>query len=127
MHFLFHFQNALLLSDFFIYFADALPGRSEILEGAPSIEQSSPNIPPRVPSKTIPTPLLSVEPVLEDKTELITGYRKAMVKTMTEALRIPHFGYCDEIILNRLLTYVFLFFIVYHDVKSHFTEKTSFI
>jgi len=33
----------------------------------------------------------------EDKVEPITGIRKAMVKAMTRAQQIPHFGYDDEV------------------------------
>ncbi|XP_006119877.2 lipoamide acyltransferase component of branched-chain alpha-keto acid dehydrogenase complex, mitochondrial isoform X1 [Pelodiscus sinensis] len=39
----------------------------------------------------------------KDKTEAVTGFHKAMVKTMTAALQIPHFGYCDEIDLTQLV------------------------
>ncbi|OPJ77261.1 lipoamide acyltransferase component of branched-chain alpha-keto acid dehydrogenase complex, mitochondrial isoform B [Patagioenas fasciata monilis] len=39
----------------------------------------------------------------KDKTEPITGFQKAMVKTMSAALKIPHFGYCDEIDLTQLV------------------------
>uniref|UniRef100_A0A914GWG9 Dihydrolipoamide acetyltransferase component of pyruvate dehydrogenase complex n=1 Tax=Globodera rostochiensis TaxID=31243 RepID=A0A914GWG9_GLORO len=33
----------------------------------------------------------------------IRGYTRAMVRAMTETLRIPHFGYSDEIVVDRLL------------------------
>ena len=52
-----------------------------------------------------PTPIRRPEVMLEDKTELIKGVRKAMAKAMTASLAIPHFGYKDEIILNELVRY----------------------
>ncbi|XP_041862011.1 lipoamide acyltransferase component of branched-chain alpha-keto acid dehydrogenase complex, mitochondrial [Melanotaenia boesemani] len=39
----------------------------------------------------------------KDVTEPLKGFHKAMVKTMTAALKIPHFGYCDEVDLTRLV------------------------
>lgn len=35
---------------------------------------------------------------------LCAGFQKAMVKTMTAAMKIPHFGYCDQVDLSRLVT-----------------------
>ncbi|XP_034387092.1 lipoamide acyltransferase component of branched-chain alpha-keto acid dehydrogenase complex, mitochondrial [Cyclopterus lumpus] len=40
----------------------------------------------------------------KDVTEPLKGFHRAMVKTMTAALKIPHFGYCDEVDLSRLVS-----------------------
>ncbi|ETN79155.1 putative dihydrolipoyllysine-residue acetyltransferase component of pyruvate dehydrogenase complex [Necator americanus] len=42
-------------------------------------------------------------PLKEDRTVPIRGYTRAMIKTMTDALKIPHFGYDDEANLQALL------------------------
>ena len=42
----------------------------------------------------------------ETREEKLRGIRKAMVKTMSDALSIPHFGYCDEISADALMRYV---------------------
>ena len=47
-------------------------------------------------------PVVSVD----DRMEKLTGIRKAMVKSMQDALRIPHFGYCDEISADSLIRFV---------------------
>ncbi|XP_042317630.1 lipoamide acyltransferase component of branched-chain alpha-keto acid dehydrogenase complex, mitochondrial [Sceloporus undulatus] len=39
----------------------------------------------------------------KDKTVALSGFQKVMVKTMTAALKIPHFGYCDEVNLTQLI------------------------
>lgn len=38
-----------------------------------------------------------------DRVEKLKGYNKAMVKKMNESLSIPHFGYCDEVVLDELV------------------------
>ncbi|RZC39931.1 lipoamide acyltransferase component of branched-chain alpha-keto acid dehydrogenase complex, mitochondrial [Asbolus verrucosus] len=42
------------------------------------------------------------KPTFGDKTEPIKGFQKAMVKTMTASLKIPHFVYGDEIVVTKL-------------------------
>ncbi|KAM6167864.1 lipoamide acyltransferase component of branched-chain alpha-keto acid dehydrogenase complex, mitochondrial isoform 4-T4 [Erethizon dorsatum] len=73
-----------------------------ILPPSPEAEIIAP--PPKPKDRTAPIPT-SKPPVLtgKDKTEPITGFQKAMVKTMSAALKIPHFGYCDEVDLTELL------------------------
>ncbi|KAL1023194.1 hypothetical protein UPYG_G00037520 [Umbra pygmaea] len=65
---------------------------------------SSATKPKTKPPSGVPLPVIS-RPVFKgkDSTEPLKGFHKAMVKTMTEALRIPHFGYKDEVDLTRLV------------------------
>ncbi|WKX93798.1 hypothetical protein Q1695_011231 [Nippostrongylus brasiliensis] len=42
-------------------------------------------------------------PLAEDRAIPIRGYTRAMIKTMTEALKIPHFGYDDEVRADALI------------------------
>ncbi|CAH2075244.1 unnamed protein product, partial [Iphiclides podalirius] len=44
-----------------------------------------------------------VEVVLEDRVIPISGFTKAMVKSMTEAMKIPHFGLSDEYDVTKLI------------------------
>jgi 2-oxoisovalerate dehydrogenase E2 component (dihydrolipoyl transacylase) len=39
----------------------------------------------------------------EDRVVPIKGYTRAMLRTMTEANTIPHFGYCDDVVVDRLV------------------------
>uniref|UniRef100_A0A1I7TTQ4 Dihydrolipoamide acetyltransferase component of pyruvate dehydrogenase complex n=2 Tax=Caenorhabditis tropicalis TaxID=1561998 RepID=A0A1I7TTQ4_9PELO len=45
----------------------------------------------------------SYQALKEDVAVPIRGYTRAMIKTMTEALKIPHFGYNDEINVDALV------------------------
>ncbi|NXR21435.1 ODB2 dehydrogenase, partial [Cinclus mexicanus] len=59
---------------------------------------------PKDKARKIPVPL--TRPVAfsgKDRTEPVTGFQKAMVKTMSAALKIPHFGYSDEVDLTQLV------------------------
>uniref|UniRef100_H2LDZ9 Dihydrolipoamide acetyltransferase component of pyruvate dehydrogenase complex n=1 Tax=Oryzias latipes TaxID=8090 RepID=H2LDZ9_ORYLA len=60
---------------------------------------------PTSPSTVVKAPPPRTTPVFtgKDVTEPVKGFHKAMVKTMTAALKIPHFGYCDEVDLSRLV------------------------
>lgn len=42
-------------------------------------------------------------PLTADRVIPIRGYTRIMAKTMTEANKIPHFGYMDEVVVNRLV------------------------
>lgn len=44
-----------------------------------------------------------VEVLLEDRVTPVSGFTKAMVKSMTEAMKIPHFGYSDEYDVTKLV------------------------
>ncbi|KAI5936906.1 Lipoamide acyltransferase component of branched-chain alpha-keto acid dehydrogenase complex, mitochondrial [Manis javanica] len=73
-----------------------------ILPPSPKAEIVLP--PPKSKERTIPA-AISKPPVFagKDRTEPIKGFHKAMVKTMSAALQIPHFGYCDEVDLTELV------------------------
>ncbi|KAM4641363.1 lipoamide acyltransferase component of branched-chain alpha-keto acid dehydrogenase complex, mitochondrial [Discoglossus pictus] len=73
----------------------------EIIPPPPKAEFKKPSEKERVVS--IPAPL--IKPVVftgKDVTEPLKGFHRAMVKTMSAALKIPHFGYCDEVDMTRL-------------------------
>ena len=44
----------------------------------------------------------SSSPLVGDRTEPIRGYARLMVETMTASLKIPHFGYNDEVRIDEL-------------------------
>lgn len=54
------------------------------------------------------------KPPLADRVVPIRGYARAMARAMTEALKIPHFGYNDE---------VFAFYGFYRFLKFKYTIK----
>ncbi|VDK67401.1 unnamed protein product [Litomosoides sigmodontis] len=44
------------------------------------------------------------EVMKEDKVIPVRGYTRAMVKSMTESLKIPHLGFSDEVSFDKLIT-----------------------
>ncbi|KAM9280293.1 lipoamide acyltransferase component of branched-chain alpha-keto acid dehydrogenase complex, mitochondrial isoform 3-T4 [Cariama cristata] len=101
-------DNRILKEDILNYLAKQT---GAILPPSPKAEI----IPPLPKSETVPAapkdkahkiPVPVSRPIVfsgKDKTEPVTGFHKAMVKTMSAALKIPHFGYCDEIDLTQLV------------------------
>ncbi|ODM99630.1 Lipoamide acyltransferase component of branched-chain alpha-keto acid dehydrogenase complex, mitochondrial [Orchesella cincta] len=71
--------------------------------GPPAPQPSSPATPAQTPSPAaIPfTPRSITAP--SDRKEAIKGYTRTMIKTMTAANEIPHFGYCEEINVTELI------------------------
>jgi 2-oxoisovalerate dehydrogenase E2 component (dihydrolipoyl transacylase) len=81
---------------------------------APAQPQQTPqHAPPQAPSHAPQHVAKAVKPVepeatpiataVQDRIVPLSGYAKVMVKTMTAANAIPHFGYCDEIIVDSLI------------------------
>jgi len=65
---------------------------------------STPPTPVEAPPTAAPTtPIAKVTILTEDKVVPIKGYKRTMVKTMTQSGEIPQFGYCDEINMDALV------------------------
>jgi len=82
-------------------------------KSATSTQPQAPIATAPVPETRIPTPPVvektpikrpvTVTAIKQDRTEPVKGITKAMVKAMNEALKIPHFGYKDEIDMTKLV------------------------
>uniref|UniRef100_A0A8C2CM96 Dihydrolipoamide acetyltransferase component of pyruvate dehydrogenase complex n=1 Tax=Cyprinus carpio TaxID=7962 RepID=A0A8C2CM96_CYPCA len=75
------------------------PPPAAAVPSAPAAKPKEKMTPPSVPTPAIPKPVFTGK----DHTEPIKGFQKAMVKTMSAALKIPHFGYKDEVDLSQLV------------------------
>jgi len=53
---------------------------------------------------------------IADKVITLSGYARVMAKTMTASLSIPHFGYCDEVVMDNLIK-------LREEMKAHAKEK----
>ncbi|KAJ2946937.1 hypothetical protein O0L34_g16281 [Tuta absoluta] len=67
-----------------------------------SNEVSDPTV---VQAQAIPLTAAQVrtEVLLEDRVVPVTGFTRAMVKSMTEAMKIPHFGFSEEYDVTKLV------------------------
>ncbi|XP_049514587.1 lipoamide acyltransferase component of branched-chain alpha-keto acid dehydrogenase complex, mitochondrial isoform X2 [Dermacentor silvarum] len=68
---------------------------------AAALKQAAPT-PAKAPVHQKPVTVKTLQAVA-DRVEQVKGIRKAMAKTMAQSLAIPHFGYCDEINVTRLV------------------------
>ncbi|XP_039204424.1 lipoamide acyltransferase component of branched-chain alpha-keto acid dehydrogenase complex, mitochondrial [Crotalus tigris] len=100
-------DNRILKEDILNYLAKQT---GAILPLSPKPESIPPSSKPELASDTSKekaertvTPLSKPVISAKDRTMALSGFQKAMVKTMSAALKIPHFGYCDEIDLTRLI------------------------
>ncbi|XP_016430461.1 lipoamide acyltransferase component of branched-chain alpha-keto acid dehydrogenase complex, mitochondrial isoform X1 [Sinocyclocheilus rhinocerous] len=75
------------------------PPPAAVAPSAPAAKPKEKRSPPSIPTPVIPKPVFTGK----DHTEPIKGFQKAMVKTMSAALKIPHFGYKDEVDLSQLV------------------------
>ncbi|XP_077463418.1 lipoamide acyltransferase component of branched-chain alpha-keto acid dehydrogenase complex, mitochondrial [Stigmatopora argus] len=71
-----------------------------ILPPSPFRETASADPPPAARPMPPPPPRV---PAGRDSVEPLKGFQKAMAKSMTAALAIPHLGLCDEVDLGRLV------------------------
>ena len=89
-----------ILKEDILNYLEKLTGAT--LPPSPKAEMTPP--PPKPKDRTIPIPI-SQPPVStgKDRTEPMKGFHGSMVKTMSAALKTPHFGYCDEVDLTELV------------------------
>lgn len=85
---------------FFFDISAIKPGGSPVPEAEPLLEPHIPASPSAAPVKPLTQ---HPAPVGQDRTVPLKGVSKAMVKIMTEALKIPPFGYYDEVDVSQLV------------------------
>lgn len=74
--------------------------KEDILRFLGHIPAASTSEPPSTPTQQS-TPVTIVPG--QDRKVPVRGYTRAMVKSMSEALKIPHFGYNDEVCMDKLV------------------------
>ena len=89
-------EGRVLKEDILSYLANGRTPISKVTEKMP-ISMAAPAL-----EKVLPVTASTPSYQLEDQEVPIKGIRKVMVKSMTAACQIPHFGYCEEMIINEL-------------------------
>ncbi|KAL1507986.1 hypothetical protein AB1Y20_007588 [Prymnesium parvum] len=79
-------------ADLLAFIASPSPASKPTPAAAPAAAAAAPPPPPRA------TPAQA-----EDVVEPIRGIRRAMFKTMTAANAVPHFSYCDEVMMDAIM------------------------
>uniref|UniRef100_A0A915AN32 Dihydrolipoamide acetyltransferase component of pyruvate dehydrogenase complex n=1 Tax=Parascaris univalens TaxID=6257 RepID=A0A915AN32_PARUN len=85
-------KDGRILKEDVLKFIGELPGAAQKAQPVPSQAASV----SAAPKKTF-------APLDADQTKPIRGYTRAMIKSMSEALKIPHFGYNDEIVMDKAI------------------------
>jgi 2-oxoisovalerate dehydrogenase E2 component (dihydrolipoyl transacylase) len=99
-------EGRILKEDILRFMADGLAAAAPALavhtpspQPAAAVQPTTPAAPP----KLAPIARPALVNLGEDRKVSVRGIKKAMVKTMTAAQAIPHFGYCDEIDMTALV------------------------
>lgn len=103
-------KDGRILKEDIINFLDGQNRQSSTATPSPPPKQES------APQAYVPQIKTELRNLKEDRTEVIKGIGKAMVKTMTQANTIPHFSYCDEYSMNNLVE-------LKHQLKSFGKER----
>ncbi|XP_042875214.1 lipoamide acyltransferase component of branched-chain alpha-keto acid dehydrogenase complex, mitochondrial-like [Penaeus japonicus] len=102
-------EGRILKEDLLQYLEARKSGKKAPTPSAPTrpvvTTADKPTSPPPTAVPKAPPKLPPSMPVIlgEDKQVPIKGFQRAMVKSMTQAMKVPHFGYCDEIDMTALV------------------------
>jgi len=78
-----------------------LSGEARPATAAPAAAPAAAAPAAAAPPKAAPLPS---KPAAKDRVQPIRGIKKAMFAQMTAANLVPHFGYCDEVVMDELLS-----------------------
>ncbi|KHN88719.1 Lipoamide acyltransferase component of branched-chain alpha-keto acid dehydrogenase complex, mitochondrial [Toxocara canis] len=91
-------DGRVLKEDILRFVGDLAPASSAKAQPQPSTAKAQP-----LQAPISAAPVKTFMPLKADQTKPIRGYTRVMIKSMSEALKIPHFGYNDEIVMSRAI------------------------